>query len=331
MVHSAGSRHRAGPTRRGFLRTSAAASVALAALGASAQDDIVRIVVPFPAGNPLDAMARVLAESLRQTTKRNYIVDNKPGAAGIIGTSEVARARPDGSVVLFTTGGHNTNAVLYSKLPYDVRRDFTPITQLSVSPGFALLVRAESRFKNLTQLVEEARSKPGTVSYGSWGAGNTTHLIAAMFARAAGIELLHIPYKGSPFQDVLAGHLDMTWFAATLSRQMVQEGKMRALAVSWPTRVPELPDTPTLVESGFKDVFLPAWAGLFGPPGMPAALVQRLHADVVTASQRPDYLAFMKTAGATVTNLLPQQFAALNAEELAQYQKDIVPLRIRLD
>lgn len=317
--------------RRGFLRAAGALAATLAGAAAQAQEDVVRIVVPFPAGNPLDAMARVLAESLRQTTKRNYIVDNKPGAAGIIGTSEVARAKPDGSVLLLTTGGHNTNAVLYRKLPFDVQRDFTPVTQLTISPGFALLVRAESRFRNLAQVIEEARAKPNFVSYGSWGAGNTTHLIGALFARATGLELLHVPYKGSPLQDVLAGHVDMTWFATSLSHPMVQEGKMRALAVSWHTRVPELPDTPTLAELGIKDVFLPAWSGLYGPAGMPAALVQRLHADVVTASQRPEYLAAMKTAGATVTNMRPQQFAALNAEELRQYQKSIVPLRITLD
>jgi tripartite-type tricarboxylate transporter receptor subunit TctC len=317
--------------RRGFLRAASAATAAAAGLPVGAQEDVVRIVVPFPAGNPLDATARVLAECLRQTTRRSYIVDNKPGAAGIIGTSEVARARPDGSVLLFTTGGHNTNAVLYSKLPFDVRRDFTPITQLAVSPGFALLVRADSRFKTLAQLMDEAKARPGAVSYGSWGAGNTTHLIGALFARATGLDLLHIPYKGSPMQDVMAGHVDMTWFAASLSHQLVQEGKMRALAVTWPTRVPVLPTTPTLVELGIKDVFLPAWTGLYGPARMPGPVVQRLYADVVAASQRPEYLASMTTGGFAITNVAPQQFAALNAEELRQYQKSIVPLNITLD
>ena len=292
---------------------------------------MVRIVVPFPAGNPLDATARALAESLRQTTKRTYIVDNKPGAGATIGTSEVARAKPDGSVLLFTTGGHLTNAVLHTKLPYDVTRDFSPITELTVSPGFVLLVRADSRFKTLADVIAEAKARPGAVSYGSWGIGNTTHLIGALFARSAGIDLLHVPYKGSPLQDFLGGHVDLTWFASSLSLQMIQEGKVRALATTWSRRTSELPNVPTLAESGFKDVTLPAWSGLYGPAGMPATLVRSIHADVEAASRRPEYVAAMKTIGVTITNLPPPQFAAQNAEELRLYQKEIAPMGIRLD
>jgi tripartite-type tricarboxylate transporter receptor subunit TctC len=296
-----------------------------------AQGNVARIVVPFPAGNPIDAIARVLAESLRQSTGRNYIVDNKAGAGGVIGTAEVARTKPDGSTLLFTTGGHNTNAVLYSKLPFDVARDFTPITQLLVSPGFVLLTRPESRFKTLADVLAEAKAKPGTVSYASWGQGNTTHLVGELFARAAHVDLLHVPYKTSPFPDLLGGHVDLTWFGTSPSMQMIQEGKVRALATSWHQRVPELPNVPSVAEFGFKDVDIPSWGGLYGPAGMPAGLLQSIYADVVAASRRPEYLAAMKAMGATITNLPPQQFAELNAEELRRHRRDIAPLGIKLD
>ncbi|VTU28376.1 Argininosuccinate lyase [Variovorax sp. PBS-H4] len=318
--------------RRTWLRQ-AGASVAASMLGsgAFAQDDTVRIVVPFPAGNPIDAGARVLAECLRATTRRNHIVDNKPGAGGIIGSAEVARAKPDGSVLLFTTGGHNTTAVLYSKLPYDVLRDFTPITQLATSPGFALLVRSESRFKTVADVLREAKAKPGTVSYGSFGPGNTTHLVGALFARSAGVDLLHVPFKSSPLQDLMGGHIDLTWFNTSGAQEFIDHGKMRALAISWPSRVPELPNVPTLAELGVKDVDIPAWTGLYGPPRMPAALVQSLYANVVAASRQPEYTTWAKGSRVIVTNVPPQQFASENADELRRYRRDITPLGIKLD
>jgi tripartite-type tricarboxylate transporter receptor subunit TctC len=192
-------------------------------------------------------------------------------------------------------------------------------------------VRADSRFKTLADVISDAKAKPGAISYGSWGIGNTTHLIGALFARSAGVDLLHVPYKGSPLQDFLGGHVDLTWFSSSLSLQMIQEGKVRPLATTWSRRTNELPNVPTLGESGLKDVTLPAWSGLYGPPGMSAALVQSIHADVETASRRPEYVATMKTLGVSVTNLPPAQFAARNAEELRRYQRDIAPLGIRLD
>jgi tripartite-type tricarboxylate transporter receptor subunit TctC len=298
---------------------------------AFAQSDVTRIVVPLPAGNPIDALARALSESLRAAGKRSYIVDNKPGAGGIIGTAEVARAKPDGSTLLFTTAGHNTNAVLHANMPFDVRRDFTPITQLAVAPGFALLVRAESRFKTLDDVLREARAKPGTVSYGSWGQGNTTHLIGALFARAAGLNLLHAPYKGSPIPDVLAGHVDLTWFNTSSSQQLIEEGKLRALAITWPTRVSALPNVPTLSEFGLKDVDLPSWTGLYGPARMSPSLVQSIYAEVVAASGRPEYVTALRTGGTIVSNVPPQQFAEINVAELRRYQRDIIPLGIKLD
>lgn len=322
-----------GRQRRHWLKALAlapASAILSQAARAQSSPQVVRLVVPFPGGNPVDGIARALAEALRQTTSRTYVVDNRPGASGVIGSGDVARARPDGATLLFTTGGHLANAVLHSKMPYDVTRDFTPITQLQVSPGFVMMVRPDSRFKSVADVIREAKARPGTISYGSWGAGNPTHVVGAMFARAAGIDLLHVPYKGSPLQDFLGGHVDITWFSTLLSLPMIQEGKARALAVGYEQRVPELPDVPTLAELGIRNAELPAWSALYGPPGMPGALVQAIYSEVVAASRQPSYLAAMKYVG-SVVNMPPAQFARFNEEELARYRRDLTPLGISVD
>ncbi|WP_208513581.1 tripartite tricarboxylate transporter substrate binding protein [Variovorax paradoxus] len=324
------------PDRRAFHRLSAAlAALLLPAfpLAALAADGpaVVRIVVPFGAGNPLDTSARVLAQSLSQVTQRQFIVDNKPGAGGLIGTAEVARARPDGSVLLFTTGGHTTNAVLYNKLPYDTLADFTPITQIHKADGFVLLVRADSPYKSVADVLQAARAKPGSVSYGSWGTGNTTHLVGELFSRSANVSLLHVPYKGSPLTDFLGGHVQLTFLGTSLAQPLLQEGKVRALAITNPHRVASLPEVPTLEELGIRNVDVPAWSGLLGPAGMPAAMADGLQKDLASAVKLPDYQASMKIQGVTPVISTPAQFAAYIRSEVQRYRQQLAPLHISLD
>lgn len=320
------------PTRIfAVLGTAIAATLTPMAVLAQEPPTIVRLVVPFAAGNALDAAARALAESLAQTTKRQFIVDNKPGAGGLIGSTEVARAKPDGSVLLFTTGGHTTNAALYKKLPFDTVRDFTAITQIDASPGFLLLVRADSPYQNMAQLLQAARAKPGTIAYGSWGTGNTTHLIGELFTRSTGVNLLHVPYKGSPLTDFLGGHFELTFLGTALAMPLLQDGKVRALAISHNVRAPALPNVPTLAELGIKDVDIPAWSGLLGPSGMPPAMVQGLQRDVATAIKRPEYVERVKILGTTPVVSTPQQFSAYIASEVQRYIKQVGPLNISLD
>jgi len=315
----------------GFLFAAAALVSALVSTPAEAQRDLVRIVVPFAAGSPLDVPTRALVESLRLVTGRTYIVDNKPGAGGIIGTSEVARAKPDGSVLLLTTGGHTTNAVLYKKLPYDSMRDFTPITQVSESPGFLLLVGPESPYKTVRQFIQAARDKPGALTYASAGIGNTTHLVGALFARAAGIDMLHVPYKGSPMTDLIAGRIDAIFLGTTLARPYLQEGTAKALAISGAARVSDLPDVPSFAELGFAEADVAAWTGLFGPAGMPAETAQKLQADVAAAIRRPEYLARTRILGLTPVASTPAELSAYVAAEIERYRKQLAPLGISLD
>jgi len=322
-----------GVSRRACLRKLGAfATVALGAPALRAEDSrVYRIVVPLPVGNPVDASVRMLAEGLRATTGRNYVVDNKPGAGGLIGAGEVAKARPDGSTLLITTSGHLLNAVLHSKMPYDVISDFTPITQLAVAPAYVVLVRTQSRFRTLGDVLKEAKARPATISYGSFGPGNPTHVIGAMFARSANVDLVHVAYRGSPVQDLLGGQIELMWQGALTSMQMIQDGQVRALAVTSARRLPELPDVPTLTELGIAGVDLPAWSGLWGPPKMSPELVQAIYADFSMASRRADYRAFLqKNVGAPV-EMSPQQFAAFNVEELARYRRDLTPLNIQID
>lgn len=321
-----------GMSRRACLRTLCAAGATLAAPALRAQEArIVRLVVPLPVGNSIDVGIRMLADGLRASTGRNYVVDNKPGAGGLIGAAEVAKAKPDGGTLLITTSGHLLNAVLQSKMPYDVIKDFTPISQLAVAPGYVVLVRAESRFKTLAEVLREAKARPGAISYGSYGTGNPTHVVGAMFARAVNAELVHVPYRGSPIQDFLGGQFDILWLGALTAMQMIQDGQARALAVTSPRRLPEIPDVPTLAELGHGGVDLPAWMGVWGPAKMAPDLVQSIYSDLASASQRADYQAFLKKNVGVPVSMPPAQFAAFNVEELARYKRDLTPLSIRID
>jgi tripartite-type tricarboxylate transporter receptor subunit TctC len=311
-----------------------ACSLALLSQQVSAQEaspQQVRIVLPFAAGNSLDAAARALADSLHQVTKRTYIIDNKPGAGAMIGSADVARAKPDGSVLLYTTGGHTTNAALYKKLPFDPIKDFTPITQISESAGFLLLVSASSPYKTAQDFIADAKKRPGAVSYGSAGTGNTTHLVGALFARSAGVSLLHVPYKGTAITDLLGGHIDSTFLSASLAKELLSEGKVRALAVSGNERVGSLPDVPTFNDLGFKGVDIPAWSGILAPPGMSATLARQIQREVAEAVRQPGYISKTKILEQKAVVSTPSDFAAYLSSEIARLKMELAPLGIELN
>jgi tripartite-type tricarboxylate transporter receptor subunit TctC len=201
--------------RRAALTGAAIGTVS--SLTAVAQDAGLRIVVPFGAGSGTDNTMRVFAEAMRQATGRTVIVDDKPGGGTTIGSLEVSRARPDGSTVLYTTGGHTTNAVLMRKLPYDPVEGFTAITLLSRSQGFGLFVAGNSRFPTLAAYLAEARANPGRITYGSSGIGNTTHVVGELFCRSAGVQLTHVPYKTTPIADAMSGTIDSFFVSPSLS------------------------------------------------------------------------------------------------------------------
>jgi tripartite-type tricarboxylate transporter receptor subunit TctC len=292
---------------------------------------LIRIVVPFPAGNPAEVHARVFAEALKKTTGRNYIIDNKPGAGGSIAANEVAKAKPDGSVLLYITASHTSNAAVYTNLSYDAIQDFTPISQMALAPGLGLLVRADSPYKTVQDLIKAAQDKPKSISYASLGAGQTSHIIGELFGRAVKADFLHVPYRNSPVPDLLGGHVEFTWLGTTVALPLVRTGQVRILTVSSEKRLQEVPDAPTFAELGIKDVDVPTWTGMLGPKGMSRAVANRIHKDIVEAAKHPDYVAYVKLAGNVVITTSPAQFGPYLESEVNRYRKLLPPLGIKLE
>ncbi|SFM92370.1 tripartite tricarboxylate transporter substrate binding protein [Variovorax sp. OV329] len=289
---------------------------------------VVRIVVPYAAGAPTDIAARQLAEALRKVTGMNYIVDPKPGAAGTIGSGDVAKSRPDGYTLLYTTGGHTSNATFYSKLPYDTAKDFTAISMISKSAGFALIVPKTSRYASLEELIAAAKATPEKLSYGSSGVGNTTHIVAATFERAAGVKLLHVPYKASPLNDLRAGMIDMTFIGSAAASLLVRDGEARALAVTGSERDPFLPGVPSTAERGIKGVDVPAWAGVFAPGGMAPELARKINGEIAQAKKDRTYVEASRLANRAIVDMPQPEFAAFVQDELDRYRRDLPALGI---
>lgn len=321
--------------RRRLLQLGAAALPASYIPNGFAQADTaspVRILAGFPAGSPVEAAPRALIEAIRQTSGRTYVIDNRPGAGGNIAASEVAKARPDGRTILYITGGHTTAAALYRKLAFDPVSDFTPVTQLVAAPGFALLVRNDSPYKDIEQLLSVARSKPNSISYASLGVGNTTHLLAELFSRAVGAKFIHAPYRTSPIPDILGGHVDFTWLGTSISAQLVAKKQARVLAVSSKNRMREAPQAPTFDEMGISEVDVPAWSGFLAPAHLPPSELTRLHEELVAASKHKVFTDYVKGSGEQrIVMSPPADFAAYMASETARYRRILAPLGIQLD
>jgi tripartite-type tricarboxylate transporter receptor subunit TctC len=269
-------------TRR-FLRSVAVLVLALPSAWAAAQgfpNKAVTIVVPFPAGGALDTVARGLAEQMRTDLGQPVIIDNRAGAGGTVGSAAVARAAPDGyTILLGSVATHAIAAGLYPKLPYDPIGDFAPITQLTGSP---LVLAASPQFAaaNVAELVAAAKAQPGKINYASTGNGTAVHIAGEAFRKAAGIDVLHVPYKGGPQATtaVLSGESSYMIANPQLVMSFVQAGRLRALAVTGSSRVEALPGVPTLKEAGVPGVEVTTWFGLWAPKGTPQPVIDRLNA-----------------------------------------------------
>jgi tripartite-type tricarboxylate transporter receptor subunit TctC len=298
-----------------------AASVAVAQGAFPAKP--ITIIVPFPPGGVTDPVARQVGARLAENVKQPVIVENKPGASGIIAAEFVKKQPADGYTVLFGfTGSHAVNPSLYSKLPYDPQKDFQPVTLLINTPHI-LVVPADSPAKSVADLVALAKSKPAGLTFASQGIGAGGHLLGEMFKAQTKTNLSHVPYKGSApaLTDMLAGRVDLFFDAVVTSLPYVRDGKLRALAIANKTRSKLLPDVPTMAEAGFPGVEMDQWFGMMVPAGTPQAVVQRLNAEFVKAVRSPDIEKSLTERGLDVVTTTPEQFAAVIRADTATLGK----------
>ena len=252
----------------------------------------VRIIVPYPAGGGIDIMSRLIGQRLAQRLGQSVVVENKPGAGTLVAAETVARAAPDGHVLLITTDATITiNPHLYAKLPYDPVKDFAPITQL-VLLNQMLLANPQVPASNLKELIAIAKANPGKLNYASYGVGSQPHLAMEILKNQAGIDIVHVPYKGIPqaVPAAIAGEVQLTFSGAASSQAHIKAGRLKALAIGGTKRLGIVPDVPTFAEAGFPDVPANAWFGLFAPAGTPREVIATLHAEVTRILRDPDFL-----------------------------------------
>jgi tripartite-type tricarboxylate transporter receptor subunit TctC len=291
----------------------------------------VRVVVPYVAGGNADIWARTLAQKLTENLRQAFVVENKPGANGGIGTDFVAKSAPDGYTLLAVASGPIVvNPVLYAKVPYDPVRDFAPVAQC-VLYQYVLVTRTDAPYKTIADLVAAARANPGGLAYGSTGIGGGNHLAAELLGVATGTRFNHIPYKGSApaLADLLGGQLTFMFDTVITSVPQIRAAKLRAFAVSSAKRASSLPEVPTMQEAGFAGFDLSQWQGVLAPAGTPRAVVQRLNSEIARAMHAPEVHERIAVQGGNeIVTGTPEEFAALIRAELERYSRLIRDAKI---
>jgi tripartite-type tricarboxylate transporter receptor subunit TctC len=292
----------------------------------------VTIVAAYPPGGTVDLLARALAQKLGEAWKQPVIVENRPGASGIIGSQVVEKAAPDGYTLMVIPITHVTNASLYSKLPFDPITDFTPITLLASSPVI-LVVNQKFAVNSVAELVALAKANPGKFNCGSGGNGTSQHLACELFKSMAKVDIKHIPYKGNAaaMVDVIGGQIEMLFDQMATAVPHVKGGKVRALGVTTAARSPAMPNVPTIAEAGVPGYEMSAWFGLVGPPGMPRELVARIRTEFIRALAQPDVKERLASQGLDLISDTPEQFTAFLKSELVKWAKVIKESGARLD
>jgi tripartite-type tricarboxylate transporter receptor subunit TctC len=283
----------------------------------------VRLVVAFPPGGGTDGSARIVAERLALELGQPVVVDNRAGAGGTIGAQFVARAAPDGQTLLFGTGAELiVNPVTRKTAPYDVLRDFVPVTEVG-SVMFALVVPAASPVNSVQELVALGKASPGKLNFSSFGVGSTNHLMGELFASTTGIKATHVPFQGSgqAMTALLSSQVDFAFETGAVVLPQIKAGKLRALATPSPSRMKEMPEIPTLQEAGYKDLVADGWMGVLAPAGTPAPIVQRLHQALVKVLRMPDVVAKFAERGTKVVASTPDDYQRKLAAELDRWRR----------
>jgi tripartite-type tricarboxylate transporter receptor subunit TctC len=313
-----------------------AATLALAAGQAAAQaypTKPIRFVVPYPPGGASDVTARVLAQKMTESMGQQVVVDNKPGANGIVALEWVAKQPGDGYTILMANLGPNAiNPSVYAKLPYDAVKDFVPITLTTLVPQ-VIVVDPTLEVKTLRELIALAKAKPGQLQYANGGNGSSNHMGLELLKSMAGIDIAAIPYKGDAqaMQDVMGGQVQLTLPTAVAATPHIKSGKLRALAVSTKKRVSSLPDVPTVDEAGVPGFESFSWGGVMAPAGTPKEVVARLNAEIVKALKQPDVQERLQGLGAEIVGSTPEEFGAFVNAEIAKWARVAKFANVKLD
>ncbi len=281
----------------------------------------VKVIVPWPPGGLVDLPARIVGEKMQAAFGQPFVVENKPGAGGVIGAEQVAKAAPDGYTIALTTSALNMNAALRKNLPFDVTRDFEPIAVVAFAPSI-LVVHPSLGVKSVQELIALAKSRPGKLSYASAGPGTPAHLSAELLKSMLGLDIVHVPYKGAPpaMADQIAGRIDFHFANAAVALPQVKAGKVRALAVTSRQRFAPLPEVPTMIEAGVPNFEADQWIGYLAPRGASRAVIERLGAEINKALAMDDIKATLARSGMTAAAPgTPAEFAAYLKQDLAKW------------
>jgi len=281
----------------------------------------VRAIVAFTPGSSTDIVSRIVMAKVSEYWGQPIVVENRGGAGGSIGSAAVAQTAPDGYTLLINSNAHSANPALFAKLPYDTLKDFTDIVPLAIQPN-VLVVNADSPYRTVMELVNAAKSKPGSVNWGHAGIGSGTHLNTERFVAAAKIQVTQVPFKGSPevFAALFTKDVAVYWSPISAAMGHLKSGKLRPLAVSTPKRNPTLPEVPTTGEAGVQGADSPLWFGVWGPAGVPAEVVAKINADVRKALAEPSVKERLTAGGNETLDMSPQEFARFVRSEIETYQ-----------
>ena len=284
----------------------------------------IRMVIPFTAGGFSDVVGRIVGQKLVESMGQPVVIDNRPGASGIIGTDILVKAQPDGYTLMLSSFNHVVNPSLM-KLPYDPIKDFAAISLIADGPPLVTMVSASSPVKTVKQLVELAKARPGALNYGSTGIGTSGHLIGELFKLEAGIDMVHVAYRGSNLSipAVISGEVSMVSTYMPTALPHVKSGKLRAIAVTGARRSAVLPDVPTMVESGVSGVVVSGFAGMLAPSGTSPAIVKRLYDEVVKMSKNADFVKRYAAFDMTPVASMPQELVAYTKQEIAKWARVI--------
>jgi len=292
----------------------------------------IRMVIPYPPGGPTDVLGRIVAARLPEALGQQVVVDNKPGASGQIGAADVAKSAPDGYTLLTNASIHVINPHVYSKPLVDAVKEFTPIALIGIVP-LVMVVPVTQTARDVKEFIAWAKANPGKVNFASSSAASAPHLAGEHFKQVAGIDMQHVPYKGSApaLADLAGGQVQLMFDSMPSSMGFIRGGKLKVLAVSNPKRVAALPNVPTMIEAGIPDFDLGTWYGIWGPANMPRDLVSRLNAEIVKVVSLPETRERLAALGAEPSAYSAEEFAAFNRRELERWGRIVRAANIKLD